>query len=293
MICNRKHIYNSILDIPENKIGAWEIKHDNRGIGAEFSLSTTRTQIFQGDRGGKVRFEMPTRWHKLLEKNGIWMSDYPIEQYQHDELLKDMKGNVLVGGLGLGYAATFLCLRKHVTSVTVIEKSSEVIKLVGKHLLKDQAERKKLTIICEDLFAYLQKIKDIHFTYDYGFYDIWAGDGENTFFQTVCPLYALSWKKVRHLRNWNEGCMRGQLYHSLQGRLWTVQGKFGQDHKTTAEELSISTGDIWHDWTATFFRWYLRHLTDGEDYINYAIQSYVGLYGTKPTWEKHWETIFH
>jgi len=53
----------------------------------------------------RVAYDTPTTWHKLVGPTGVWMTDLPCEQAQHDGLLKNVRdGHVLIGGLGLGLA---------------------------------------------------------------------------------------------------------------------------------------------------------------------------------------------
>jgi hypothetical protein len=286
VIVGRQRQYHGILNIPEGKLGDFEIKHEHKPAGAEFRLASARTMIMGGDAGGVVRYASPTRWHMLLENGGVWMSDIPIEQAQHDEVLKRIRsGSVLIGGLGLGYAATILAQRPRISRVTVVERSDNVIGLVWKHLLKDKPEtRRKLTIVHADLFEYLQaQPKRPAFTN--AFYDIWQSDGEGTFFKVVVPLLRLSHEIVKNRPIcWNENVMRGQLYFGLSSRAF-LHGKTGG--MQTLEECATPAGNIWHDWAVPFFQWMLNAKPDAK-LLDEAVKRYVASYGV-PIRERFWD----
>ncbi|GAG35645.1 unnamed protein product, partial [marine sediment metagenome] len=86
-------------------------------------------------------------------------------------------GVILVAGLGLG-VVTSAILREceNVTQVIVIEKSSEVIELVGKHLEKEFGKR--LQIINDDIFEWKVPRGS---RYTVAWFDIWNNIcGDNT-----------------------------------------------------------------------------------------------------------------
>ncbi len=284
--------YTNVLNIPEGAGGDFRIKHVRFPAGHTLSINNLRTAVIGGDPIGRVTFKYPTRWHELLEGDGRWMSDYPIEQVQHDRELESMRsGRVLVGGLGLGYAATQLARRARIREVVVVEKSQDVINLVADHLLMqpgDERARAKLTVVHADLFDYLreQRSKD----FDHAFYDIWAGDGERTFFFTVMPLRVLSSACVK--RNpvcWNENVMRGQLFNSLHSRMFMLRlsaenrARIGitDDDNATFERLTTYHDVIWHDWAVPFFRWLQEHQDASEKIIEEKAALYAGQFGRR------------
>lgn len=277
----RRRVYHGVLNIPEGRAGQFQIVHDRRPPGTTFPLVTVRTAIPGGDALGTVSCAEPTRWHKLLEDGQVWMSDYPIEQAQHDAALTPIRnGRVLVGGLGLGYAATVLARRPRIREVVVVEKAPEVCELVGPWLLADEpGARAKVTLVRQDLFAYLRS-RSGKFTW--AFYDIWAGDSEHVFFSTVVPLLQLSVGLVTHRPIcWNEHVMRSQLLLSLRFRCLLLQD-LGRS--------ATPTGELWHDWAVPFFQWVVhtkptaRQLEDGA-------QLYAKGYG-HPGFEATWARIY-
>ena len=277
---NGKHVYAGVLDIPEGTSGAVSIKHEIKPAG-KIPLHNMRTALF-GQKGGHVSYDHPTRWHNLVEEDhGLWMTDLPIEQRQHDEESKTARGHVLVGGLGLGYIVAALSARKQVKSITVVERSEDVIKLVQPHLrlFRDIP----VDVVNADLFEFL-KTDTRSFTW--AFYDIWQFDGEITFHSVVVPLRKLSEGKVDRVVCWNEDIMRGQLLMALRSRLLYVSGDIpdafkekGPDIKRLTTKLPDTEQNIWVNWSVPFFRWY--HVTKPSiDLANQVSEIYAMAYGT-------------
>lgn len=101
---------------------------------------------------------------KILKENGeIWMSNTLMEVITHQKAIKQAKGNVLVAGLGLGMFLTAIKDKKEINKIIVIEKSKEIIKLIGKYY-----QNKKIEIINSDIFQYQTKEK-----FDFIWFDIW------------------------------------------------------------------------------------------------------------------------
>lgn len=289
MIIKRKAVYDNILSIPAGTRGAFTVEHVAHPAGHVFSLATARTRIMGGHAGGRVSYDHPTTWHRLTEENRVWMSDYPIEQAQHDRELAGVRhGRVLIGGLGLGYAATILSRRGGVREVVIVEKARDVVDLVAPHLVADDAAaRAKLTIVCADLFDYLRELPACH-RFEHAFYDIWASDGEGTFFQTVVPLLRLSQGRVHAAPIcWNESVMRGQLFHSLQGRWLSLS--MPHAGAATLDKLCELTGSFWLTWSAPFFRWARAARPDVARFDEMA-GLYAGAYG-RPSFLDTWQLV--
>lgn len=110
-------------------------------------------------------------YKKLVNKlEGVVMSNTPMERRTHIEAINKAKGNVLVAGLGLGMYLQNIKDKKEVTSITVVEKSKEVIELIAKYFKDCQ----KIKIINEDIFNYTPDIK-----FEFAFLDIWSDISED------------------------------------------------------------------------------------------------------------------
>lgn len=101
----------------------------------------------------------------LTHGGGIVMSDTPAEAWEHRRLYNAAQGDVLLNGLGLGFALAAILRKKEVRSVTVIEKSPDVLALVVPHISDT-----RLTIIHDDAMLWRPK-KGIRF--DAVWHDIW------------------------------------------------------------------------------------------------------------------------
>lgn len=292
MKVGRRTFYENVLNIPEATVGSFAIKHVIKPARTPVPTSNYRTAVFRGQTQRTLVFDHPTRWHKLTEDGGTWMTDFPIEQIQHDEELEGMRGRVLVGGLGLGYAVTSLARRKGVSEVVVVELQREVIDLVEPHLLTDDpTARQKIRVVQGDLFEYLKAGADGR-RFTFAFYDIWASDGETTFHHTVMPLRRLSKGITRKVVCWNESVMRGQLLQSLESRLlYAFHRDFGEQvgwdlsRTPTLEELAAGAADDtdeyskpYIDWARPFWRWVLTNKVSMED-ASAAAKKYAAYYG--------------
>lgn len=110
-------------------------------------------------------------YKKLINRiDGVVMSNTPMEQRTHIEAINKAQGNVLVAGLGLGMYLQNIKDKEEVTSITVVEKSKEVIELISKYFKDCQ----KIKIINEDIFNYTPDIK-----FEFAFLDIWSDISED------------------------------------------------------------------------------------------------------------------
>ncbi len=287
MIVKRKAVYDGVLAIPAGERGSYSVRHVDEPAGRTFHLNTFRTALMGGHAAGSVVYDRPTRWHQLVGPTGVWMSDLPIEQAQHDRALAAVRrGRVLVGGLGLGYAVTVLALRPEIQEVVAVEVAQEVIDLVAPYLLvEDAAARRKLRVVRADLFDYLSGLPTGQFSH--AFYDIWQSDGEHTFFKTVVPLLQLSRRRVRSaVICWNESVMRGQLYLSLCGRRDAVAAP--HQAAPSIDALCEDGGSFWIAWSAPFFRWVRAN--PGSAQFDEMAGLYAAGYG-RPTFPDTWRLV--
>ena len=118
--------------IPAQKVGEYEIKHGVYDNGCEFLLVSDREAMFIGWPATLHVFPRPLIIHEPRGPGGTWMSDIPSEVIQmHEEFARYARGRVLIGGLGLGIAARMARANPRVESVTVVELSPEVIRMVS------------------------------------------------------------------------------------------------------------------------------------------------------------------
>ena len=93
----------------------------------------------------------------LLRDGETWMALTPVEFESQQIGIRAASGNVLVCGLGLGWAAAATAARPSVERVTVVERDPEVVALVEALGVFDQisgAARAKLRIVEADAFDF-------------------------------------------------------------------------------------------------------------------------------------------
>ena len=109
------------------------------------------------------------------DAESIWMSDTPKEYYMTWELVARARGNVLVGGLGLGLLVHLLRNRRDIGNITVVEKSPEVVQMVSKYMPKD------VTVIQDDFVYQVQKLSEQGAKFDTVIADMWKTGAEEEF----------------------------------------------------------------------------------------------------------------
>lgn len=100
----------------------------------------------------------------------VVMEDTPYELCTHLQFMLQAHGDVLVTGLGLGCVTRGLLANHNVRSVTCIEKSASVLKLVQPHINYDN-----LTIIHADA---LEWVIDNDRKFDCAWHDLWTNQDD-------------------------------------------------------------------------------------------------------------------
>ena len=110
----------------------------------------------------------------LYQNNKEWMMAAPSESFTNDPYAKKAYGDILTFGLGIGYFIYMAMLNKNVNSITVIEKSKEVIELFKE--ISPWFPNIKLEIINGDAYDYFNK--DYLNKFDYIYVDIWQSSND-------------------------------------------------------------------------------------------------------------------
>ena len=128
----------------------------------------------------------------VLEGGNEWMTLTPVDLDTSDEAIDASHGKVITFGLGLGYYAYMVSEKRDVESITVVEKSEDVINLFKKYILPQFPNKDKVKVICADAFEYAEKVMPNE-KYDLAFVDTWrdASDGE--------PMY----RRMKKLEKFN------------------------------------------------------------------------------------------
>lgn len=152
---------NIEIDVPNNTSGNWKVEDfEITKQGADFE--NMRASFHGG------RYVKEGTFKRLMRGGTVVMSNTPSEIRDHQYFIMTAKlgGNILINGLGLGVALKEILTSDKVQSVTIIEKSKDVIGLVSETYLKDS----RVKIINDDAFDFKpHKGKN----YDAVWHDIW------------------------------------------------------------------------------------------------------------------------
>ena len=146
------------LHLREGKKGAWSLR--------KFTISEKEAKFDQlrcAIYGKSSRAVEAGEYWKLTENGYIYMTNTPAEVRDHYGFIHSASGSVLIAGLGLGMVVQALLDRGKCERIVVVEKSQDVIDLVGPCYDDPRVE-----IVCSDIFDYRPTE---HF--DYAWFDIW------------------------------------------------------------------------------------------------------------------------
>lgn len=183
--------YYKNIRIPETGDGKWEFKYESykpyRGViaGDMMLLDGYRELAPLG------YFEREFRFPAVLEDSNEWMTLTPVDLDTCEEAIAEAHGRVVTFGLGLGYYAYMVSEKEDVESITVVERSPEVIDLFKKHILPQFSYANKVKIVNADAFEYAESVMPSE-DFDLAFVDTWrdASDG--------APMYRRM-KALEHL----------------------------------------------------------------------------------------------
>lgn len=107
----------------------------------------------------------------LYQNDEDWMMCAPSEAYTNDPPAHKAHGKVLTFGLGIGYFVYMTMRNPSVSSITVVEKSPQVLDMFRKNLLPQFPDQVPLRLIEGDALDWFQK--DALSEFDYIYTDIW------------------------------------------------------------------------------------------------------------------------
>jgi hypothetical protein len=151
------------VNVPEGEVGSWKVSRYT------ISADDVQRQALRMMASGSRRHVPAGTYTKLTYHGQIIMSDTPDEIRDHFEVIRVARGTGLINGLGLGMVIQAVLRKEEVEHVTVIEKSPEVIQLVGPHY--EKMFGKRLTIIEADALTW-KPPKGAR--YDFVWHDIWS-----------------------------------------------------------------------------------------------------------------------
>ena len=136
--------------IPAGKSGDWAVE--------KFSISEKQAQAHRWGcflRGNGHRGATAGRFTRLVLCDCVIMSDTRAETMDHLDIYHAAKGDCLITGLGLGLITAAILTKPEVRTVTVIEQSTDVIKLVWDHVAKGNVRNRRARLIEADAMAWL------------------------------------------------------------------------------------------------------------------------------------------
>ena len=182
--------YYKNIKIDNVKDGRWELREESY---APYHFFIAGDMMIDGftEVTPLGFFTEEFRFPAVLEDGNEWMTLTPVDLDTCDDAIAKASGKVVTFGLGLGYFAYMCSEKDEVESITVVEKSEDVIRLFKKHILPQFPHKDKVIIVNEDAFLYAEKTMPKE-KFDYAFVDTWrdASDG--------APMYE-KMKKLEHL----------------------------------------------------------------------------------------------
>jgi spermidine synthase len=135
------------IDVPEGRRGQWKVEE------FEISEESARFENMRASFSPGARHVRAGKFKRLMRGNTLVMSNTPAEISDHRQFIRIAKNceNVLINGLGLGVALKEILTSEKVKSVTVVERSIDVIALIAPTYQED----KRVTIVNADAFDYM------------------------------------------------------------------------------------------------------------------------------------------
>jgi hypothetical protein len=196
--------YYKNIKLNNIKYNNWEIKTNYYSAYEGFVFDDI-IKTFDGKILPQIGYFKENFYYPCIEQNGrLWMSITPNEINTMARPIEKAKGNILCFGLGLGYYAYMVSIKKEVNSVIIIEKDKSVIDLFNKFILP-QFKTNKIKIINIDAFDYIKS--KVNENFDYAFVDLWHD------VQDGLPIYEEFKKYEKNFKNtifdyWIEGSMK-------------------------------------------------------------------------------------
>lgn len=141
------------IDVPDGVSGDWKVE----------TFKVDKPSLYLSLKGRPI---VPGTYKRLTYRGQVVMSNTPAEIDDFRSFHHYARGNVLINGLGLGVVVKALLQKETIKSITVIEKSEDVIKLVAPTFSSEP----RVTIIQGDAFTW-KPPRAMY--YDSVWHDIW------------------------------------------------------------------------------------------------------------------------
>lgn len=168
----RDNPYFKNIRIPQVKFGRWELTYQEYAPYEAFIYQDIK--LYPDSREVPILgyFSESFRYPSVMEDGHEWMSIKPSELETLKLSIEKAHGRVITFGLGLGYYTYMVSLKPEVTSITVVERSEEVINLFNTYILPQFEHPEKVHIIQSDAYGYMDR-EMLPGMYDYVLADLW------------------------------------------------------------------------------------------------------------------------
>ena len=164
--------YIQTVHLPSKQVGSWQFLTERYEACEAFACDDL---VLDGEGAvlPQIGFFLEPYFCGSVRENGReWMSVNPNEIRTMRAPIARAHGRVLTYGLGLGYFAFMASRKESVSSVTVIERDRNAIRLFEEEIRPQLPTREKIAVVCADAFEYAaHEMKDG--SYDFVFADIW------------------------------------------------------------------------------------------------------------------------
>ncbi|QOR55576.1 MAG: hypothetical protein UMS36scaffold28_66 [Phage 59_13] len=209
--------------IPNDTSNAFTIERSPIKKGDKMTVVSARDALFMGYQAMSCLAPYDFEVVQLKQSGGTWMSDCYQEMFTLAPAIDRAYGDVLIGGLGIGYSFQKMFRKPEVRSITVVEKSRDVMRLVWPYIqrwadLADPAKSKRVLCLRRDLYEYLKRqpvVSAPKQRYDFASLDIWTSTGERDHERHVQPLRKLAQRVMKpggKIHCWGEETMEGQMH---------------------------------------------------------------------------------
>ena len=181
------------VSFEEKQLGSWQLTHLTCKAYEAFVCGDPEIMPDGRILPNIGYFERDFEYPAVLENGREWMTLLPNETITIKPHVERAFGRVLTFGLGLGYFAFSAAAKDGVSSVTVVERDENVIKLFSEYILPKLQCKDKIKIIKADAFEYAEQ-NYAKRLYDFVFVDIWhdPSDGVEIYlkmkeYEKLCP----------------------------------------------------------------------------------------------------------
>ncbi len=171
--------YRKEIKLPSVRDGEWEF-YEGRYKPCEAFVYNDPVRYPDGKIIPRIGFFEREYTYPAVRQGGReWMLITPNEIETMKSPIEKAFGDVATYGLGLGYFAFMVSEKENVSSVTVVERDENVIRLFEKHILPQLPCAHKIKIVCKDALEYAAG----EYHHDFVFADIWHDPSDG------CSLY--------------------------------------------------------------------------------------------------------